>query len=121
VRRHHSDRGLDPAPALQALTLDRALCPRTGSEHTLHCEFSFDAASSFHALSAMEQPASMGKGGATQERWQLRVKHPGGVGDMLLVADGGSWLAGTIGPDTMSPDVLATSAASAPVPHHSLA
>lgn len=119
VRRHHSDRGLDPTAALEALTLDRALCPRTGSEHTLQCEFGFDAASSFDALSAMEQPASMGKGGATQERWQLSVKHPGGVGDILLVADGGSWLAGTISSGTMSPDILATSAASPPVLHHS--
>ena len=119
VRRHHNDRGLDPTSALQALTLDRALCPRTGSEHMLHCEFSFDAASSFDALSAMEQPASMGKGGAREKRWQLTVKHPGGVGDILLVADGGSWLAGSIVPSTMSPDVLATSAASAPALRHS--
>jgi hypothetical protein len=119
VSRHHRDRGLNPTPALETLALDRALCPRTGSEQTLNCEFSFDAASSFAALSAMEQPAYSDKSSDADRRWKLTVKHPGGVGDILLVADGGSWLAGTIGPGTMSPDVLATSATSAPVLHHS--
>jgi hypothetical protein len=28
--------------------------------------------------------------------WTLRIRHPGGVGDILHSADGGSWLAGSI-------------------------
>jgi len=109
VERHHCDRGIDPTPALQTLALDRALCPRRGGEQTLHCEFNFDAASSFKALSSMEQPDCPEKSAAVNDRhngrnWQLTVQHPGGIGEILFVADGGSWLQGVISPAANGPN-----------------
>jgi len=93
LARHCRDHGHDPEAALQALQLDAALCPRQGDEQLLHAEFDFDANAVFRALAAMEPsppPASIA-GECT-----LRIRHPGGVGDILHGADGGSWLAGTI-------------------------
>jgi len=106
VEKHHRDRGADPTPALQSLALDRALCPRRGGEQTLHCEFNFDAVSSFKALSSMEQPNYPEKSTAVNGKhngsnWQLTIEHPGGVGEILFVADGGSWLQGVIVPGSV--------------------
>ncbi|MBE9537501.1 MAG: radical SAM protein, partial [Proteobacteria bacterium] len=125
VQRHHTERDIDPTPALQTLALDRALCPRTGSEHTLQCEFNFDAGSTFDALSAMEQPTGPDSLAAKKDgkRWQLTIKHPGGVGDILLVADGGSWLCGKISdgslPAALSATKMPASNATEPALHYS--
>ncbi len=126
VEKHHRNCQIDPTPALQTLALDRALCPRRGAEHTLHCEFNFDAASSFRALSSMEQPNDPEKSAAINgsnnaasngskdgNNWRLTVEHPGGVGDILFDADGGSWLQGVIAP------VSGAQNASEPVLHYS--
>jgi hypothetical protein len=93
VERHFLAHGADPRPALQVLQLDRALCPRTGSEMTLRETFSFNARAIFQALAAMELPGQMPH---TAEHWTLDIHHPGGVGEILHVADGGSWLRGII-------------------------
>ena len=96
VECHHAELNVDPTAVLQTLALDRALCPRPGGEHTVHCEFNFDAASSFNALSSMEQPQTLDSTESSDKSWQLVIEHPGGVGDILLDADGGSWLQGVI-------------------------
>ena len=125
VHRHHIERGLNPTQALQILALDRALCPRTGSPQTLHCEFDFDARSAADALSSMELPIYRDEPVAENEgrHWQLTVKQPGGVGDILFVADGGSWLQGVISSDDLKPDLLSTTApaptANQPALHYS--
>jgi len=96
VECHHAELNVDPTAVLQTLALDRALCPRPGGEHTVHCEFNFDAASSFNALSSMEQPQTLDSTESSDKSWQLVIEHPGGVGDILFDADGGSWLQGVI-------------------------
>lgn len=79
--------------ALKTLRLDRALCPRVGTEHSITEEFSFDAEKVHSCLGAMELPAfSLLEDNAHS----VAIQHPGGVGDILLVADGGSWLRGVI-------------------------
>jgi hypothetical protein len=93
LERHYLAHGADPRPALQALQLDRALCPRIGKEHTLQESFNFDAQALFDALSAMELADSKP---TANTRWTLEIRHPGGVGEILHVADGGSWLRGVI-------------------------
>ena len=90
---HHEEHGQDPGPALAILALDRALCPRTGSEVTLNTSFTFDAQAAFDSLAAMELPASLLD---SDNAWNTQIHHPGGVGEILLVADGGSWLRGAI-------------------------
>jgi hypothetical protein len=93
IEQHHLAQGADSRFALQVLQLDGALCPRIGAEHTLRETFSFDAMAIFRALSAMEMPAGMP--GIAQES-TVQIHHPGGVGEILHVADGGSWLRGVI-------------------------
>jgi len=93
VREHHRARGEDPRTVLQILQLDHALCPREGGEHSIRESFDFDAAAAHRALSAMDLPPEETFRGGRQ---QLEIRHPGGVGDILRVADGGSWAAGTI-------------------------
>ena len=93
LEQHYLAHGANPQPALQVLKLDRALCPRTGGEHSLQETFSFNAAASFKGLAAMEIP--MQAWTDTQD-WTLDIHHPGGVGEILHVADGGSWLRGVI-------------------------
>jgi hypothetical protein len=93
LEKHHLAHGADPRPALLALQLDRALCPRAGSEVTIDKCFAFDARSAFAALSAMELPELRE---AAQSEWPVQIHHPGGVGEILHVADGGSWLRGVI-------------------------
>jgi hypothetical protein len=119
VQRHHEKLGLDPTPALQTLALDRALCPRTGSEQTLHCEFNFNAEFLFDALSRMELPEHTNRKLTEEECWTLSIKHPGGVGEILFVADGGSWLRGVISPRELAPELMATSLANEPALHYS--
>jgi hypothetical protein len=93
LRDHHQVNGADPGPALAILELDQALCPRTGGEHELQWNFNFDASAAHDALSAMELPTAMEP---LKHPVALSIKHPGGVGDILLDADGGSWLRGVI-------------------------
>lgn len=80
-------------PALKVLALDQALCPRTGSEVMETLSPGFDMAAVLQALSAMEIP---GATAFTNSDQQLNLHHPGGVGDILTDADGGSWLRGNI-------------------------
>ena len=113
LARHCHDHGHAPEAALQALQLDAALCPRQGHEQLLHADFDFDANALFRALAAMElSPPPARIAGACK----LQIRHPGGVGDILHSADGGSWLAGSIeaavgcnrdGPDDEKPSELA--------------
>jgi len=92
LRQYFEQRGADPTAALQALQLDAALCPRQGGECELRAEFDFDARAVHRALAAMELPPPA----APATPVTLNIFHPGGVGDILLGADGGSWLAGAI-------------------------
>jgi len=91
---HHHSRGHDPGPALEALQLDEALCPRQGGEHVLRQSFGFDAVTAHRALASMELPPAAAR--ATAGNWLVTIHHPGGVGDILQGPDGGSWLAGSI-------------------------
>ena len=93
LQKHYRALNLDPTAALQTLALDAALCPRAGGEQTLHCHFDFDACATYDALSAMELPKETDK---PAEDITLTIKHPGGIGEILFVADGGSWLKGVI-------------------------
>ena len=88
---HHQVLGLDPDPALQALALDAALCPRMGGELTEQVAFDFDAQAVFDALAAMELPLQ-----DYDTAVDVMIRHPGGVGEILHDADGGSWLRGVI-------------------------
>ena len=88
---HHQAIGLDPDPALQALALDAALCPRMGGELTEQVAFDFDAQAVFDALAAMELPLH-----DYDTAVDVMIRHPGGVGEILHDADGGSWLRGVI-------------------------
>jgi hypothetical protein len=81
------------ARARQLLKLDALLCPRTGTETSLIAEFDFDAAAAYETLSNMELPAD---DCFARTDSQLRIQHPGGVGEILFDADGGSWLRGEI-------------------------
>jgi hypothetical protein len=101
LSQHHARHGSNPGPALQALQLDQALCPRHGSEQTSQHTFNFDVRAVFGALAAMELPAT-----AAYEagRRKVTINHPGGVGEILHSADGGSWLGGTIRPETAEVD-----------------
>jgi Radical SAM superfamily/B12 binding domain len=95
VAQHHSAHGVDPGPALQALRLDQALCPRRGDEQTSQQTFDFDVNAVFEALAAMELPPASAY---RPDRRRVTIHHPGGVGDILHCADGGSWLGGKILP-----------------------
>ena len=93
IERHHLAQGADPRPALRVLQLDRALSPRSGDEHRLSRNFEFDAWEAYEALSAMELPTDL----TVQTQPQtLEINHPGGLGEILQVADGGSWLRGIV-------------------------
>ena len=93
IEKHHTCHGNDYRMALQALQLDKALCPRGGREQHLRASFSFDARAVQRALAAMELPTAEAQQPAG---WTLGIHHPGGVGDILHGADGGSWLSGSI-------------------------
>ncbi len=80
-------------PVEKLLALDQVLCPRVGGETTEQCRLGFDAVVIEQALAAMNLPGSeaFAEYGVLQQ-----VHHPGGVGEILLDADGGSWLKGAI-------------------------
>jgi hypothetical protein len=79
--------------ARQLLSLDAQLCPRTGGETRLQARFDFDASAVCHSLSRMELPGAGSFGAGIHT---LEIQHPGGVGDILFEADGGSWLRGEL-------------------------
>lgn len=83
----------DPTLALQVLALDAALCPRTGSENTVLADFEYRADKVCSSLSAMTLPAVED---CAARDCTLKIHHPGGVGEILKDADGGSWLRGVI-------------------------
>ena len=93
IIKHHEAHGADPSVALDILHLDGALCPRVGAEHEIGLEFDFDAREAHRALASMELPAL---GERHRQPQILKIKHPGGVGEILRDADGGSWLRGVI-------------------------
>lgn len=103
LERHYHAHSRNPRAALQALQLDQALCPRQGGEQVLQVPFDFDANAVHRALAAMELPPA----DAQLARHQtLAIHHPGGVGDILHGADGGSWLGGRIEqPDPGGPGI----------------
>jgi hypothetical protein len=67
--------------------------PRSGSEMTLRETFGFNALAAFQTLDAMELPREIAH---QTGDWTLDIHHPGGIGEILHVADGGSWLRGII-------------------------
>ena len=79
--------------ATKILALDQALCPRAGGESSESMLFDFDAATTVKKLSAMELPEGESLDAQSQKLW---IRHPGGVGEILHDADGGSWLRGEI-------------------------
>jgi len=93
IERHYLCHGHHCGAAMQSLQLDRALCPRSGTEHHLRTSFNFDAHTVQRALAAMELPP---RAAWQPADWTLGIRHPGGAGDILRGADGGSWLAGSI-------------------------
>ena len=90
---HHLEHAADPADALRALALDEQLSPRQGAEHQQEQRFDFDADAWYHALEAMELPLP---DEAMPQHRVLQIHHPGGLGEILRVADGGSWLRGVV-------------------------
>ena len=64
-----------------------------GEEQYIRATFEYDVTGVHDALSAMELPGDALAHGAQQV---LEIQHPGGVGEILLVADGGSWAGGRI-------------------------
>jgi hypothetical protein len=93
ISKAHEQQGLDPTEALNILQLDRAFCPRVGSEHILLEQFDFDVLTANSALAAMDLPVY---DESIEKPVRVTIKHPGGVGDILHDADGGSWLRGNI-------------------------
>lgn len=89
----HRQAGVDDRAAQQALQLDAALAPRYGAEQVIEARFDFDARTLLRALEAMELPAP---GASPVQDQRLSVRHPGGLGELLTVADGGSWLRGAV-------------------------
>ena len=69
---------------------------------TLRESFDFDARETCRALSAMELPHP----DAAHAQCEVTIHHPGGVGDILTVADGGSWLRGQILPAAVAEDAV---------------
>jgi hypothetical protein len=68
IEKHHTCHGNDYRMALQALQLDKALCPRGGREQHLRASFSFDARAVQRALAAMELPTAEAQQPATRSR-----------------------------------------------------
>jgi hypothetical protein len=76
-----------------ALLLDEAFCPRPGPSHEMRARFAFDARAVADALERMSLAPgeAFARGGTT-----LRIRHPGGVGEVLSTPDGGRWMRGRI-------------------------
>jgi Radical SAM superfamily len=93
LQSHLSQYGVDPAEALRTLALDRALAPRYGEEHQLEITLDRGARELHDALHAMELPDYSVR---QETAHTLQIRHPGGLGEILQVADGGSWLRGVV-------------------------
>ncbi len=76
---------------LHLLHLDARLCPRVGTESTFDVDFGFDALKVYGQLTAMELPTP---DSFESNCCRVRIRQPGGVGEILFDADGGSWLRG---------------------------
>ena len=81
------------------LELDQALSPRWGSAQERDITFSFDARSCKQALDDMGSPDDACFRAGMQT---LRVRTPGGVGDILKEPDGGAWLRGNLQDEDVS-------------------
>jgi hypothetical protein len=95
LERHGAEPGL-LARTRAVLSLDAAFCPRVGAAHAQEFAFEFDARRVAYHLNRMELPA--------EDAWapcptDLRIQHPGGVGEVLQDPDGGSWFRGQIASD----------------------
>ncbi|GAB5452330.1 MAG: hypothetical protein Hals2KO_26580 [Halioglobus sp.] len=101
LEQHHATHDIDPTEALQVLQLDRALAPRSGGESRRVIPFSFNARETHSALSAMALPCITARHGEI-----LEITHPGGLGDFMQVADGGSWIQGVITPEESAPSAI---------------
>ncbi|HEX7481383.1 MAG TPA: radical SAM protein [Polyangiales bacterium] len=77
--------------AAAVLALDEAFCPRVGQGHTLSQSFDFDADRVAFHLNRMELPDQQAFATTASS---LRIRHPGGVGEVLKDPDGGSWFRG---------------------------
>ncbi|MFK7731046.1 MAG: radical SAM protein [Pseudomonadales bacterium] len=77
--------------ALKVLTLDEAICPRTGRQSSEVMEFEFDAAGTIASLEKLNIPDEES---FNEQPQALCFEHPGGVGDVLKDPDGGSWMRG---------------------------
>lgn len=75
------------------LLLDHAFCPRYGTQQQFELALEFDGKAVCQQLDAMEVPASVLFHSPAQP---LVVSTPGGVGEFLTSADGGSWVKGEI-------------------------
>ena len=95
LQRHHDTHGADAQQALRILQLDRALSPRYGKESHFSATFDYDARAAYAALAAMELPGGTWSDGIER---RFDFHNPGGVGEILQVADGGSWLRGSLEP-----------------------
>jgi hypothetical protein len=73
------------------LQLDAQLCPRVGAESTIDVDFGFEALQVYTQLTAMELPTV---DSFESDGCRVRIRQPGGVGEILFDADGGSWLRG---------------------------
>jgi B12 binding domain/Radical SAM superfamily len=80
---------------MRLLALDEALCPRAGVAHTLTRAFDFGADDVAEALGRMDRPSAVMLAGAGTGI-ELRIEHPGGVGEVVLDPDGGAWARGRI-------------------------
>jgi hypothetical protein len=79
--------------ARAVLALDAAFCPRAGAAHADDAHFGFDAARVAYHLNRMELPPNEA---FSPHATQLRIQHPGGVGEVLKDPDGGSWFRGQV-------------------------
>jgi tRNA A37 methylthiotransferase MiaB len=75
------------------LALDAAFCPRVGAAHADDASFGFDAARVAYHLNRMELPPTEA---FSPHKTNLRIQHPGGVGEVLKDPDGGSWFRGQV-------------------------
>ncbi len=78
---------------LQVLDLDRELCPRSGQRITIERNFDFDAPQVLRSLDAMEAPDVQAFNTVAKS---VTIDVPGGLGTVLTVADGGSWISGSM-------------------------
>ena len=78
---------------LKILELDALLCPRYGEESSEVINLDFDPTPLCDKLNAMELPQASA---FAARPTRMRLHQPGGVGDILTDADGGSWIRGNL-------------------------